>query len=284
MYSTKTKTAKVIAVWSDSNGLGATSTTAALIASALTACAGDGRQVLMMSTASGPYDGVQILSPAIPSSQTMGNLLLMAMAGGLQSDTDFTSFVLNVGEGLYALQPNSDLARMGDEAVKAYRQIIDHASTLYDYIVIDVAGAQDAMSSMVLSKADIILVCVSQNMKHIKTLQQDRIFTSFPALRDKYCGVIITRYSPLPYLDEKKVCKMLSCNDAFILTEEVEIHKAACSCMLHDYISKMLRPTGQQKRFWQRNQEDNLTADELRQIVQALIPADITSKEVAPNA
>lgn len=284
MYSTKTKTAKVIAVWSDSNGLGATSTTAALIASALTACAGDGRQVLMMSTDSGPYDGVQILSPAIPSSQTMGNLLLMAMAGGLQSDTDFTSFVLNVGEGLYALQPNSDLARMGDEAVKAYRQIIDHASTLYDYIVIDVAGAQDAMSSMVLSKADIILVCVSQNMKHIKTLQQDRIFTSFPALRDKYCGVIITRYSPLPYLDEKKVCKMLSCNDAFILTEEVEIHKAACSCMLHDYISKMLRPTGQQKRFWQRNQEDNLTADELRQIVQALIPADITSKEVAPNA
>lgn len=284
MYSTKTKTAKVIAVWSDSNGLGATSTTAALIASALTACAGDGRQVLMMSTDSGPYDGVQILSPAIPSSQTMGNLLLMAMAGGLQSDTDFTSFVLNVGEGLYALQPNSDLARMGDEAVKAYRKIIDHASTLYDYIVIDVAGAQDAMSSMVLSKADIILVCVSQNMKHIKTLQQDRIFTSFPALRDKYCGVIITRYSPLPYLDEKKVCKMLSCNDAFILTEEVEIHKAACSCMLHDYISKMLRPTGQQKRFWQRNQEDNLTADELRQIVQALIPADITSKEVAPNA
>ena len=284
MYSTKTKTAKVIAVWSDSNGLGATSTTAALIASALTACAGDGRQVLMMSTDSGPYDGVQILSPAIPSSQTMGNLLLMAIAGGLQSDTDFTSFVLNVGEGLYALQPNSDLARMGDEAVKAYRQIIDHASTLYDYIVIDVAGAQDAMSSMVLSKADIILVCVSQNMKHIKTLQQDRIFTSFPALRDKDCGVIITRYSPLPYLDEKKVCKMLSCNDAFILTEEVEIHKAACSCMLHDYISKMLRPTGQQKRFWQRNQEDNLTADELRQIVQALIPADITSKEVAPNA
>lgn len=167
MYSTKTKTAKVIAVWSDSSGLGATSTTAAMIASALTASTGDGRQVLMMSTDSGPYDGVQILSPAIPSSQTMGNLLLMAMAGGLQSDTDFTSFVLNVGEGLYALQPNSDLTRMGDEAVKAYRQIIDHASTLYDYIVIDVAGAQDAMSSMVLSKADVVLVCVSQNMKHI---------------------------------------------------------------------------------------------------------------------
>ena len=282
MYSTKTKTAKVIAVWSDSSGLGATSTTAAMIASALTASTRDGRQVLMMSTDPGPYDGVQILSPAIPSSQTMGNLLLMAMAGGLQTDTDFTSFVLNVGEGLYALQPNSDLARMGDEAVKAYRQIIDHASTLYDYIVIDVAGAQDAMSSMVLSKADVALICVSQNMKHIKLLQQDRIFTSFPALRDKDCGVIITRYSPLPYLDEKKVCKMLSCNDAFILTEDIEIHKAACSCMLHDYISKILRSTDQQKRFWHRNPENSQTADELRQIVQALLPTK--AEEVIPDA
>lgn len=268
MYSARPKIGKVIAVWSCINGLGSTSTTAAMIASRLSASGPEDRRVLMYSTDSGPYGGAQILSPAVQDNNTMGNLLLVTLAGGLQSDADLKSFTIGLTKNLDALCSSGKA--ISDETVSAYRKMIDRAATLYDYVVVDAAGELDAMTSMVLAKADIVMLCVSQNMKHLTTLNQKKVTTTLPVLADKNCGVIITRYSPLPYLDTKQVCKMLSCSDVFLLSEDMAIHKNVCQCTVLDFVSGLYKGIAGKQPKWRKRIEPPVTAKELDAIVSAI--------------
>lgn len=267
MYSTRTKIGDIITVWSDVNGHGATSTTAALIASRLAVGEKDQknkRKILMLSTDAGPGDGVQILSPIVQDVRTMDNLILLATAGGLNTNEDFEAFVVKVGENLDVMRSTNDFSRISSEPISAYRKILDFAASIYDFIVIDAAGPLTSFVNMLLKKSDLVVLCVSQDMKHIGRFVADNVTTSLPVLEDKNCAVVVTRYSPLPYLDIKKVCKLISCEDAYTLSEDVEIHKSSCAVSLYGYISDLYGgSTGFFGKFGKRNAQESVVANEL---------------------
>lgn len=268
MYTSRAKTGDVISVWSDINGHGATSTTAALLAARLALGADpkdkdDKRKVLLLSTDPGPGDGVQIVSPAVQNDHSMDTLLLLASAGGLKSDEDFDSFTIHASSELDLMRSSNDFRRISADPINAYRKVLDYAATIYDYVVIDVAGAINPMVAMLLKQSDFVLLTVSQNLKHIERMQNDNVTTTLPALKDKDCGVVITRYSPLPYLDVKKVCKLLECDDAFTLSEDMEVHKHACLHAIKDYVSGLYSDGKGLKGFLGKKGEESPVGGEL---------------------
>lgn len=267
MYSTRTKIGDIITVWSDVNGHGATSTTAALIASRLAVAEKDKkdkRRVLMLSTDPGPGDGVQILSPVVQDVRTMDNLILLATAGGLKTNEDFNAFVIKVGDNLDIMRSTNDFTRISSEPIAAYRKILDFAASIYDYVVIDAAGPLNVLTSMLLQKSDLVILCVSQNVKHIGCLAEDHVTTSLPIMENKNCAVVVTRYSPLPYLNANRVCEMISCDDAFTLSEDVEVHRHGCMNTLFGYVSNLYKKnTGFLGKLSKHKVNDSTIADEL---------------------
>lgn len=287
MYSTRTKIADIITVWSDINGHGATSTTAALIASRLAVGEKkqkDKRKVLMLSTDPGPGDGVQILSPVVGNIRTMDNLILLATAGGLNSIDDFEAFVIKVDDNLDVMRSTNDFSRISSEPIAAYRKILDFAATIYDFIIIDAAGELNPLVTMLLKKSDLVVLCASQNVKHIERFIEDNITTSLPVLEDKNCAVVVTRYSPLPYLDAKKVCKMIDCDDVFTLSEDVSIHKSGSLCSLHGFIVDLYGgDEGLFGKFSKRKARDSATADELDSIASVIYDLHTASPKEGEN-
>ena len=209
MYSVRRKIGDIIAVWGDSNGQGNVSATAAMVASRLAMEGEINKKVLMLSTDKGPYDGVTILNPVVQDNYSMDNLILLAAAGGLKEEEVFLAYTIKVGKNLDVMHSTNDFKRLSSDAVRAYRKILDFASMIYDYIVVDVSGKISSMSEMILSVADIVLLCVSQNMKHLTLLKESSILTNYPPLKEKNVAVVLTRYSELPYLDVKQIGKYM---------------------------------------------------------------------------
>ena len=198
-----------------------------------------------------------------PVAGDMDTLLLLASAGGLKSDEDFDSFTIHASSELDLMRSSNDFRRISADPINAYRKVLDYAATIYDYVVIDVAGAINPMVAMLLKQSDFVLLTVSQNLKHIERMQNDNVTTTLPALKDKDCGVVITRYSPLPYLDVKKVCKLLECDDAFTLSEDMEVHKHACLHAIKDYVSGLYSDGKGLKGFLGKKGEESPVGGEL---------------------
>ncbi|RGC57835.1 hypothetical protein DXA94_03830 [Agathobaculum butyriciproducens] len=191
MYSVRRKIGDIIAVWGDSNGQGNVSATAAMVASRLAMEGEINKKVLMLSTDKGPYDGVTILNPVVQDNYSMDNLILLAAAGGLKEEEVFLAYTIKVGKNLDVMHSTNDFKRLSSDAVRAYRKILDFASMIYDYIVVDVSGKISSMSEMILSVADIVLLCVSQNMKHLTLLKESSILTNYPPLKEKNVAVVL---------------------------------------------------------------------------------------------
>lgn len=268
MYSVRRKIGDIIAVWGDSNGQGNVSTTAAMVASRLAMEGEINKKVLMLSTDKGPYDGVTILNPVVQDNYSMDNLILLAAAGGLKEEEVFLAYTIKVGKNLDVMHSTNDFKRLSSDAVRAYHKILDFASMIYDYIVVDVSGKISSMSEMILSVADVVLLCVSQNMKHLTLLKESSILTQYPPLKEKNIAVVLTRYSELPYLDVKQIGKYIGCTDMFVLSEDMGIHRAVSECTLDNFVPG-LYDSGGRLSFLKKKGSD-ITGVELDAIVNSI--------------
>lgn len=258
----------IIAVWGDSNGQGNVSTTAAMIAARLAVEGKINKKVLMLSTDRGPYDGVTILNPMVQDDYSMDNLILLAASGGMKKEEDFTAYAIKVSKNLDVMHSSNDFKRLSADSVRAYRKVLDYAATIYDYVVVDVAGRISTMSDMIVSHADVVLVCVSQNMKHLTLLKNSAILNNYPALDQKDVAVIATRYSELPYLDVKQMGKYIGCEDMFVLSEDMQIHKACTQCTIGEFVNSMYE--GGSRFGFRKKKGSEMTANELDAVVNAI--------------
>ena len=258
----------IIAVWGDSDGQGNVSTTAAMIAARLAVEGKINKKVLMLSTDRGPYDGVTILNPMVQDDYSMDNLILLAASGGMKREEDFMAYAIKVSKNLDVMHSSNDFKRLSADSVRAYRKILDYAATIYDYVVVDVAGRISTMSDMIVSHADVVLVCVSQNMKHLTILKNSSILNNYPALDQKDVAVIATRYSELPYLDIKQMGKYIGCEDMFVLSEDMQIHKACAQCTIGELVNSMYE-SGSRFGF-RKKKGSEMTANELDAVVNAI--------------
>lgn len=269
MYSVRNKIGDIIAVWGDSEGQGNVSTTAAMIAARLSMEDQGNKKVLMLSTDRGPYDGVTILNPVVSDDYSMDNLILLTAAGGLKTEEAFMAYTIKVGKNLDVMHSSNDFKRLSADSVRAYRKILDYAATIYDYVVVDVGGRISAMSEMIVSHADSVMLCVSQNMKHLSLLKKSAVLSTYPPLVNKYVAVIVTRYTELPYLDMKQMGKYIGCTDMFCVSEDMEIHKAVSQCTLVELVNSLYE-TGSGHFGFLKKKGSDVTATELDAIVKAI--------------
>lgn len=226
MYTSREKVGRIIAVWSDAVGMGNNSTTAALIASQLASQKPASKKILMLSTDKGPYDGVSLLNPMIQDN-AMDDLILLAAIGGLKSEQDFNPYVFRAGDHLDVLKCSNDFNRLSTDSITAYRNILSFAATIYDYVIVDIYGGLLPMSSAILRDSDLVILCVSQNPKHLDTIINDEVLTKNEMLQDKSAVVVITDYKPMEHFDLKELEKMLGWKGLLTISESYGVNAAA---------------------------------------------------------
>lgn len=237
MYSTMEKKGKLIAVWSDAVGVGAVSTTAAMVAAGL---ASREKSTLILSTDRGPFDGVSISSD-LAVENLMDDLVILASSGGIRSEEDFTPYVQKLSDYLCCLKGSNEFSKISVSAAEALHRILDMALYIYDFVVVDVYGDRSAISDRILEDADLVLFCVSQNRKHMAQLVADGIFTSY--LNDSTAMLVVTRYQIYDFLTLKHMEKLLGTGGFYTLSDDDEIHKAVCAQNVADYVFRNINGT-----------------------------------------
>lgn len=230
MYATLEQKGKVITVWGDTVGNGNVSTTAALLAAEFAA---KEKKTLMLSTDLGPYDGVSVLSDLIVDNE-MDNLLILASSGGLKSPEEMLPYVTEVSDYLSCLKGTNEFEKISVSAVAGLKKIIQMASYQFDYIVIDVYGTKSSISDMLVSLADLVVFCATQNKKHLDTIDASMIFTK--DLAEKDAIVVLTKYQIYDFMPIKQLEKDLNVSGIYTISDDDEVHQAVCNRNIADYV------------------------------------------------
>lgn len=277
MYATMEKKGKLIAVWSDAIGVGAVSTTAALVAAGL---ASKEKSTLILSTDKGPYDGVAISSD-LAVENLMDDLVILASSGGIRSEADFTPYVQKLSDFLSCLKGSNEFNKISVSATEAIHRILDMALYLYDFVVVDVYGERSAISDQIIQDADLVLCCISQNRKHMSRLVSEGIFSSY--LEDKTAMLIVTKYQIYDFLTLKQMEKLLGAGGFYTLSEDDEIHKAVCSQNVADYVFKNIN--GASKGILiKKHMEPSIPMEELNVILNDIIELFTEEEEDEPKS
>lgn len=230
MYATVEKSGWLLAVWGDATGVAAVSTTAALLASGLAARE---KKTLVITTDPGPYDAVSICSELVQEN-SLDDLLILASSGGLRTADDFTAYPVNISEYLSCLRGSGDLTRISISAADGLARILDMARGIYDFIIVDLYGKRGVITDRVLSEADLVVMCVSQNRKHIEKIIGDGVLTA--VLQEKPTMMVITKFQVYPFFDMKQEEKLLKTKGCYRLSEDDDIYRAVGEQDVANYV------------------------------------------------
>lgn len=276
MYSTLEKRGKVIAVWSDAIGVGATSTTAALVAAGL---ATEDKKVLIFSTDHGPYDGVSVSSD-LPTGTLMDDLVILATSGGIRSPEDFTPYVQQLSDNLFCLKGSNEFGKISVSASDALHRIIDMATYIYDVIVVDVFGGRSGITDQIIADSDLVMLCLSQNKKHLSKIASDSVINSY--LDDKTAMLVVAKYQIYDFFTLKHMEKLLNTGGFYTLSDDDEIHRAVCDQNVADYVFRNI--TGATKGLLVRKkQEPSVAMSELKAILTDILDLFKEEEEEPPK-
>lgn len=241
-------------------GIGATSTTASLIASGL---ASENKKTLIFSTDLGPFDGVSITSD-LAKENLMDDLVILASSGGVRTEEDFTPYVTPLSESLYCLKGTNDFAKLSISAVEAIHRITEMALCIYDYVVVDVYGERTPLSDQLIQESNLVVMCIAENRKHLAKLVKTHTFSSY--LENKNTMLVLTKYQTYDFMTIKQVEHLSGEKGFYTLSEDDEIHKAVCCQNVADYVFRNI--SGASKGLFSKSkQEASIAMTELKTIL-----------------
>lgn len=276
MYTTMEKKGKLIAVWGDATGVGAVSTTAALVASGL---ATREKKTLILSTDKGPFDGVSICSD-LAVENLMDDLVLLASSGGLRSEKDFTPYVQELSEYLSCLKGSNDFGKISVSATESIQRILEMSLYIYDFVVVDVQGERTAISDQIIFMADLVMCCIPQNRKYMDQMVQQNLFSAY--LDEKTVMLVVTKYQVYDFLTLKHMEKLMGVSGFYTLSEDDEIHKAVCNQNVADYVFRNIN--GSTKGLLiKKKTEPSISMEELNGILDDILDLFTKKPETKPG-
>ncbi|MDD7402997.1 MAG: hypothetical protein SO170_10750 [Butyribacter sp.] len=249
-----------ISFWSNVRGTAGVTTNLACV-SALTSISGQGKSVLLENH----Y-----------SMQGIGDILLLPeKIGRLREEGEYFSHygIEYVLKRLYSGEKADKLvhhatipllfstmyylpqAKIVNKEVFAYEfnlvqeNLFDALSEISDYIFIDTETNQNLSSSVILSKADMVVVNLDQNPVHLK-----EYFTNYTSIREK-AVYLIGNYKPeLPW-DVGKICKEFHIpkDKIGIIPFNMELHDAMLQGHLLQYLNRnYYKPSDMENEYFIR--------------------------------
>ena len=203
---------RVIAFWSPIHRQGATSTTAALIASFIAEKIGnekDGGKVLVMSNELfGSFTaGDYLTSEDMPDGLT--EVVVLSNCGNLKTYEDIYNNTFSGVENLDILSNNKKNSSLTSSDIeKEIKNILNVAKTGYKYIIVDcVAGKHDIATLSILKRCDIIVVCMPQDRHIIDNWIRKISNVYLPECEHKPTVMVLEQYYDYRHISYDRLCK-----------------------------------------------------------------------------
>ena len=265
-YTTKQKIGKMISVFSDANGTGGCSTTAAMLATALSC---RGQKVLLITMDHDTMDAVSYLTDAVRET-TLDDLLILANSNGLSQAADFDTYVYSLSETLDAVRGSKKFDRLSGDTAECIMNIVDLAQYRYHFIVIDIEGKFSQTAQVIMNESDLVVYCVGQSIKQIENMVEDRIFSDELMSDEALTLVVATNYTERPFLDLKFMEKKLKQSGIHVISHDEDVLKSSALKNLYPVIEKAMRGV-KSGGFFNRKKEESPLSAELNAIADIIL-------------
>lgn len=233
-YTTKNKIGKVISVFSDANGVGATSTTAAMVATALSC---KGKKVLLITMDHDTMDAVSYLTDSVVET-TLDDLMILANSNGLTKTSDFDTYVYSLSESLDAVRGSSKFDRLSGDPADCMMNIIDLAQYRYHFVVVDIQGRSSQTARTVMNESDLVIYAIGQSVKQLDNLVDDRIFDPEMMNEEAYAMFVATNYTERDFLNVKTMEKRLKQSGFYVISHDEDVMKSSSLKNLYPVVAK----------------------------------------------
>lgn len=276
-YTTKNKIGKVISVFSDANGAGGCSTTAAMVATALSC---RGQKVLLITMDHDTMDAVSYLTDSVTET-TLDDLMILANSNGLTRTSDFDTYVYSLSDTLDAVRGSSKFDRLSGDPADCIMNIIDLAQYRYHFVVVDIEGRYSQTARTVMNESDLVIYCVGQSSKQLENLIEDRIFDPEIMSEDVYAMFIATNYVERGFLDVKSIEKKIKQSGFHVISHDEDVMKSSSLRNLYPVIEKAMSGKSGGGFFGRKKVESPLS-QELNEITD-LIMGSLKAPEEEPG-
>ena len=233
-YTTKNKIGKVISVFSDANGVGATSTTAAMVATALSC---KGKKVLLITMDHDTMDAVSYLTDSVVET-TLDDLMILANSNGLTKTSDFDTYVYSLSESLDAVRGSSKFDRLSGDPADCMMNIIDLAQYRYHFVVVDIQGRSSQTARTVMNESDLVIYAIGQSVKQLDNLVDDPIFDPEMMNEEAYAMFVATNYTERDFLNVKTMEKRLKQSGFYVISHDEDVMKSSSLKNLYPVVAK----------------------------------------------